>query len=73
MKFTHRVRRLESVMRPEPSCPGCGYPQRAQIRVILTEHDDPLPTCTVCRRPLDEEGAPIHTPYTRIILPPELN
>lgn len=44
-------------------------PQRGDVAYIITEHADPLPRCSACGRPLNEDGVPLHTPYKRIILP----
>jgi len=65
MKLHHRLAKLER-LQPPPSCIGCGYPAKAKLRVMFTKVRGPLPTCPVCQRPLDDEGRPLHTPYTRI-------
>lgn len=68
MNLKRRIDKLELLHPPDRSCRVCGYPKRAQRRVILSENDDPLPTCATCGQPLDEDGAPLFTPLTHIVL-----
>jgi len=65
LNLLHRLVKLER-LRPPPSCPGCGCPASARLRIVTAEHHDPMPNCKVCKRPLDDHGRPLHTPYTRI-------
>lgn len=69
--ITTRILKLEQMHPPSRDCRGCGYPSSGQIRVVVTENSDPLPTCPTCERPLDDDGAPLHTPFKWIILPRE--
>ena len=69
MSIRARVCKLESVVGSRPrDCPGCGFPSKGVIRIVVTNHDKPLPTCAACNRPLDTDGMPLHTPYKRYIL-----
>ena len=64
-----RLEKLEQRQALVPkNCSACGFPQTGVRRVIIAERDDPLPTCQICDRPLDETGAPLHTPYAHIVL-----
>lgn len=72
MQLQARLNRLEARWpKPEPTCPGCGYPITEQQRVVLTNHRNPLPICQECERPL-YEGKPLAVPYKRIIRQPHL-
>jgi endogenous inhibitor of DNA gyrase (YacG/DUF329 family) len=66
----NRLAKLEALRPPSRNCSTCGYPATAKIRVVLTEHSDPLATCPTCGQPRDADGAPLHTPFRRIILHP---
>jgi Na+-translocating ferredoxin:NAD+ oxidoreductase RNF subunit RnfB len=68
--LSSRLEKLEALHPPSQDCPECGYPGRAQPRVVLTYHDDPMPTCSM-GHPLDTDGVPLLSPYARIILPPD--
>ena len=69
MRSIHtRLEKLEMIKAAQPvNCPGCGYPERLVIRVVCTDHDDPMPTCKVCGRHLDEDGMPLPNHYKRYI------
>ena len=68
MSIRARVCKLESVIASQPrDCPGCGYPRTVQLRVVETDHDDPLPTCTVCGHTLDYDGVPLPNRFKRFI------
>ena len=69
MNLNRRIDKLEKVTTAQPrNCLTCGFPQRGRRTVILSENDDPLPQCAACHRPLDENGVPLYTPSTHIIL-----
>lgn len=69
MRLNHRIQKLEKVNVAQPqNCLTCGFPQRGRHALILSENNDPLPTCAACLRPLDENGIPLFTPFTHIIL-----
>jgi uncharacterized Zn finger protein len=63
-----RIDKLELLHPPDRSCAVCGYPKRAKRKVILSENDDTLPQCESCGQPLDEDGVPLCTPLTHIVL-----
>ena len=70
MRLTHRIHRFERQLpKPVPQCAGCGYPTTAKLmNYVITKHANPLPTCPICHRPMDEDGTPIGGHYKRIIL-----
>ena len=69
MNLNRRIDKLEHVRATEPQqCMACGFPQRGRRTVILSDNDDPLPECAACHQPLDEDGVPLYTPLTQVIL-----
>ena len=69
MSLHHQLKRLERHLpKPEPQCAGCGYPKKARLLYVITRDDNPLPTCSVCHRPLDEDGIPIDSNCKWIVL-----
>jgi hypothetical protein len=68
MSIHARVHRLENVVRARPKdCLGCGAPSRVALRVVETDHDDPLPACPICGRLLDLDGTPLPNRFKRFI------
>ena len=67
MSLRNRVVRLERKRGDMPQdCPGCGYPSKAERRIIGMRDQNPLPTCKVCQRFLDYQGCPMHVPFVRV-------
>ena len=70
-RWHRRMMRLERLMPiPEPTCPGCNYPDAILCASVLTVGDEPIPKCLVCGRNVSQDGTPLAASVSHIILPP---
>jgi hypothetical protein len=67
MSIRGRISKLEGKAISH-DCLLCGYPRTGVYRIVIRPDTDPLPTCISCGHELDDDGAPLHTPYKRIVL-----
>ena len=65
----NRLSRLEDAARLDETCYTCGAPATLAPAYVITTNLDPLPHCTGCGRPLNEEGQPMPRIYKRVVLP----
>jgi len=67
VSLRNRIVRLERKRGDMPlDCPGCGYPSKAERRILGLRDQEPQPTCKVCQRYIDYQGRPMHVPFIRV-------
>jgi hypothetical protein len=69
MSLHNRIRKLEVIHRTDETGHTCGAPATLAPAYIITTNLDPLPRCTGCERPLNEDGRPMPRIYKRVVLP----